>query len=104
MHERTDHTELDEALRRILTEPTHAARLLTEAAALLDENPFLVLTEHQYREAAGSAGNLVLAGLPFAVASGAATQATAAMPEIRGYLRETNGEYAMRLRSAARGL
>jgi hypothetical protein len=101
--ERTDHTQLDAALRRILTEPTHSARLLTETADRLeDESPFLVLTGWQYSDASIAAHKSVLHNLPAVIANEAIVRALTAQPVPRHG--ETAGEYALRLRAAAKGL
>lgn len=103
--ERTDHTEMDALLRRILTEPSHAARLFTETAARLEAGyPFLVLTEDQLNQAAKAATRSVLADLPDVVAAEAIERARHAGPPVRNDQHETGGDFAARLRAAAESL
>jgi hypothetical protein len=100
MPERTHHTNWDDTLRRILAEPSTAARLLTATADALDASPFLTATEYELDHTAGAAALKTLVGLPEVVAEEAASRAAQAFPAVRP--RETCGEYALRLRAAAR--
>jgi hypothetical protein len=97
--ERTEHVT-DALLRRILTEPSTAARLLLATADALDEQPFLNVTELELDRASGVAVDRVLTGLPDVVVEDSTMRAATAFPA--AYPGETNGEYAIRLRDAAR--
>ncbi|MEV8354640.1 hypothetical protein ACFVTT_38580 [Streptomyces niveus] len=93
--------DLDTVLRRILTEPSWPARLLCAIATALEaEQPFVILDAPALAAAEDTAVEQVLAGLPEIVAAEAEDLAAAAMPRPRH--RETAGEYALRLRDAAR--
>jgi hypothetical protein len=100
--ERTDHTQLDAALRRILTEPTWAQQLAIATAAALEDDPFIVIGGWQLTAAINTAITRVLAGLPGIVAAEATTRMYEALPQARPL--ETAGEYAVRLRAVAKGL
>ncbi|MER7813821.1 hypothetical protein [Streptomyces sp. NPDC096153] len=105
MTERTDRPDVDALLARILTEPTRAARLLTETAEALEhEWPHLAITEQQLNDAGREATRIVLAGLPKVVADEANERARAVCPRARFHGGETAGEYALRLRDAAKAL
>lgn len=100
--ERTDQST-DAVLRRILTEPSHAARVLTGMADLLERrDPFLVLNADDLEQAAVDAGATVLQGLPRVVAQDAADRAAAALPDARH--QEIGSTYAGRLRVMAGAL
>ncbi|TLQ43471.1 hypothetical protein [Streptomyces marianii] len=103
--ERTDRPDLDALLARILTEPTRAARLLTETAQQLEhEWPHLAITEQQLNAAGREATRTVLDGLPKVVADEANERARAVCPRAQFHGGETAGEYALRLRDAAKAL
>ncbi|MEU2111842.1 hypothetical protein [Streptomyces sp. NPDC019507] len=105
MTERTEPVDMDALLARILTEPTRAARLLTETAARLEaDHPFLVLPRVELNRIARDVARDVLAGLPPVVVDEANQRARAVCPQLRDHEGETKGEYALRLRDAARGL
>lgn len=99
--ERTDHVT-DALLHRILTEPSHAARLLLATADALDEQPFLNVTEDELDRASCIAIDKVVHGLPEVVMEEATSRAAQAFPAVRPG--ETCGEYAIRLRAAAQAL
>lgn len=97
-----DH-QIEEALRRALTEPTHAARYATTTADHLAHRDradqpavrhILPALHDAYPAALGNA--------PAAVRARAIDSVHAALPEPRDG--ETCGEYAIRLRDAAKGL
>ncbi|MDI9885334.1 hypothetical protein QMZ92_13250 [Streptomyces sp. HNM0645] len=105
MPERTDRPDMDALLARILTEPTIGARiLLATARALEDDQPFLVLTPEDLADALtkGTADATANPALPDLVIEEGMLRAYAVLPEIRPG--ETAGEFALRLRDAARGL
>ncbi|WP_028814440.1 hypothetical protein [Streptomyces flavidovirens] len=102
MPERTDHTELDAALRRILAEPSTTARIITATADELDTHPFLTINSLSLDYAATIALRHVTDGLPDVVATEAITAATHAFPP--AHPGERCGEYAVRLRDLAPSL
>lgn len=103
MDHRTDPTELDEALARILAEPTWAQQILTATAGHLRvEEPFLVLTDADLTATLDLVTELVVGHLPTAVADEAIQRAAAVIPE--RHPRETCDTYAMRLLAAARNV
>ncbi|GGJ81925.1 hypothetical protein GCM10011583_11740 [Streptomyces camponoticapitis] len=100
MPERTDHSWIDTALHKMLTEPSWPARLLCSTAACLENGqPFMVLDIQTLSDAEEAAKEQVLADLPDIVAQEAEDLASLAMPMLRP--RETGGEYALRLRAIA---
>lgn len=94
--------DLDEALRRILSEPSTAARIALAAADALDEHPHLTMTPFDRGYAAEAGKQHATKGMPAVVANEAATAAFLAMPT--PHPAETCGEYAVRLRDVAREL
>lgn len=102
MPEPTQPVDLDEALRRILSEPSTAARIVLAAADILDEHPHCTLTPFDRGYAAEGGKRHATKGMPAVVADEAATAAFLAMPP--PHLAETCGEYAIRLRDVAREL
>lgn len=99
--ERTDHLDLDTVLARILNEPSWPHRLLCATAVWLEAGqPFLTLDPQLLADADEAAVDTVLAGLPEIVADEAQNLAAKAMPV--PYPRESAGEYALRIRAAAR--
>ena len=102
MPEPTERFDLDEALRRILDEPSTAARIVLAAADSLDEHPHLTITPFDRGYAAQAGVTAVTKGMPAVVAEEAIRAAFLAMPT--PYLAETCGEYALRLRDVAREL
>ena len=93
-------TPLDEALARILSEPSWAQQILTATAVTLaTEEPFLVATTADIDSVLTSVAELLLSGLPEVVADEAMERAASALP-MPGP-RETQSTYALRLRAAA---
>lgn len=100
MAHRTDPTDLDEALARILTEPTWARQILTATAAhLRTEDPFLVLTDTDLTATLDMVTELITGHLPLAVADEAMERASATLPP--RHPRETCDTYAARLLQSA---
>ncbi|MFP8960018.1 hypothetical protein ACLIYP_05510 [Streptomyces nanhaiensis] len=92
-----------EALRRALAAPTLAARLATHTARYLDTvAPTRPVTALAWSEALRRAHLYVLPTAPDPVANAAWARVLGALPELRQG--ETGGEYALRLRDAAKGL
>jgi hypothetical protein len=91
--------DLDQALKRILAEPTWAHRMLHAAARVLEEQPFLVMNYGLLTDALNEAKDQVCAGLPDVVVEKSTELAMTAVPAVREH--ETAGEYALRLHAAA---
>lgn len=102
MPERTEPFDTDALLHRILNEPSTAAHILTTTADALDRDSFLVLNTLCLDYAATIGIQAATSHLPDIVASEALAAATRALPQ--GRPGETCGEYALRLRAAARGM
>jgi succinylarginine dihydrolase len=100
MPERTDHTDWDNILRRVLSEPSTAARILTATAAILDGDPHLTVNAFSLDYAAKLATEMVTEQLPAVVATEALSAAHRALP--LGRPGGTCGEYAQLLRAAAK--
>jgi hypothetical protein len=95
----TDTAQLDEALARILSEPSWAHRLLQGIADVLDNQPFLTVNEALLTEACDIATSHVLGHLTPYIADQARQVAMDEMPE--AYPGETAGSLAARIRAAA---
>jgi hypothetical protein len=102
MPERTDWSELDNTLTRLLQEPSYASKIVTATADVLDGDPFLTVNAMTMDYAAKIAAHQVTDGLPDVVAVEALAAATRALP--LAYPGETCGEYAIRLRAVAKAL
>lgn len=102
MDHRTDPTDFDAVLARILSEPTRAQVLGLATARALENDAFIVVDGWQLTDAINTAMAEVLIGLPGIVAAEATTRLHLALP--RAHPRETAGEYALRLRAVAREL
>ncbi|GAA1431769.1 hypothetical protein GCM10009601_51430 [Streptomyces thermospinosisporus] len=99
--ERTDHNSADEALRHLLGQPSYAAQVLLVTATILELAPTRPV-DHETREhALDVAHDAILATLPDPVSRDAMDRAYRALPELTGISR---GEYALRLRHAAKEL
>lgn len=97
-----DLTQLDETLRRILSEPSTAARIAYGVAYVLDEHPHCTVTGFDIGYAVQAAVTTITDGLPEVVIDEALRAVAAALPH--PYLAESCGEYSLRVRNAARGL
>lgn len=102
MEHRSDPAALDEALARILSEPSRAQLLGLATARALENDAFIVVDGWQLTDAINTAMAEVLIGLPGIVAAEATTRLHQALPRSRA--RETAGEYALRLRAVAKEL
>ncbi|MEV6313379.1 hypothetical protein AB0M10_32920 [Streptomyces sp. NPDC051840] len=101
--DRIDPTPLDEALARILSEPSWAQQILTATAATLRaEDPFLTITYYELNKAFDRAWADITHGLPAVVAHEAREAAAIALPLT--HPRETCDAYAWRMLQAARGI
>ncbi|MCL7377454.1 hypothetical protein [Streptomyces sp. 35G-GA-8] len=105
MADRIHPTQQDEGLRRALATPSYAAQLLTALADRLDDSrPTATFTHRILALALAIAAASTLGPLPAAVQGDAATRALAALPQIDRGAWTTCGEYALRLRAAAKEL
>lgn len=96
--------DMDAALRRALAAPSPARQLLEHIADRLGtrQHGHLPVTGTMWQDATMAAYRSTLAGRCEHVANSALVRAFAALPPLRD--NETRGEYALRLRAAARGL
>lgn len=100
--EPTQHPNLDEALVRILSEPSTAAKIALAAADALDEHPHCTVTGFDIGYATQAGVTAVTRGLPAVVADEATAAACRAMPiPLDG---ERCGDYADRVRDIAEAL
>lgn len=99
MPEPTERFDLDEALQRILTEPSTAARIVLAAADILDEHPHTAANSFARGYATTLAARDVTRELPRVVADEAIRAAGRALPHPRPG--ETCGELGIRFRATA---
>lgn len=103
MPELIDRHQADEALHQALTLPTLAAQLLAAVAGHLAAHaPTDQLTGIDWSRALCVSTISTLRGVPEPVANRAAANAVLSLPPMDDGI--TRGEYALRLRDAARGL
>lgn len=102
MPEPTQPFDLDEALARILSEPSTAARIALAAADILDEHPHIDANSFARDFATTLAARDITRELPRVVADEAIRSAGRALPHPRPG--ETCGELAIRFRATAREL
>ncbi|MFC7906446.1 hypothetical protein [Streptomyces nigra] len=100
--ERTDPDPVDAALQVLLTEPTYAAQTLIVAARMLEMDAASPITADAREHAMDIATDAVLSTLPEAVDHESRRSAYRALPPLAPA--GTRGEYALRLRAAARDL
>lgn len=101
MPERTQPDHVDTALRTPLEQPSYAARTATTAARWLDLHAAQPIT-NVMRERALDVGTVrVLSPLPDVIAAESTTKVYGALPPFAPI---SCGEYALRLRAAAKGL
>ncbi|MBW5420294.1 hypothetical protein GKQ77_01745 [Streptomyces sp. BG9H] len=100
MPETIDLPQADEALRRVLAEPSLAAQILLVTARLLGESTD-TLGMHQLDRRLTTAIDAICGALPEAVRTDAATRARSALPPLTSI---SCGRYAAHLRAAAREL
>ncbi|MEU1275303.1 hypothetical protein [Streptomyces sp. NPDC005799] len=91
----------DEALRRLIDQPSYGAQVLIVTARMLELDP----TEPMTNRAGGMAMNIavdaILKPLPQVVRDDSFERATRVLPDLTGI---TRGEAALRLRAAAEAL
>ncbi|MEV1020686.1 hypothetical protein [Streptomyces sp. NPDC050264] len=100
--ERTQPTPTDVALRRLLEQPTYAAQTATVTARLLEMDPAAELTRTVLERGIDIAADTVLGTLPGVVSRESLAALYATLPPLAVSI--TRGEYAIRLRAAARSL
>lgn len=99
--ERTQPDPRDEALRRLIDEPSYAAQVLKTTARLLEMDPTVPMTDAALGRATNIAADTVLQKLPDVIRRDSLDRAAAAVPDLTGI---TRGEAALRLRAAAKEL
>ena len=99
--ERTHPDSTDEALRRLIEQPSYAAQVLIVAARMLTMDPDAPMTGRAGGMAMEIATDTVLATLPEAVREDSIGRARRVLPDLSGI---TRGEAALRLRAVAQEL
>ncbi|MCX4974249.1 hypothetical protein [Streptomyces sp. NBC_00620] len=89
------------ALPAAVREPSYAAQILTVTAWVLEQDPARAVTETGLHRALQTAAATIVGTLPAVVAETATLRARAELPPYTGTSR---GEYALRLRAAAKGI
>jgi len=97
----TQPTPTDEALRRLIDQPSYGAQVLIVAARLLEMDPTEPMTGRAGGMAMTIAIDTVLKNLPQVVSDDSVARARRALPDLSGI---TRGEAALRLRAAAEAL
>ncbi|MFJ6073676.1 hypothetical protein ACIQFU_23015 [Streptomyces sp. NPDC093065] len=100
MPDLTQPPDMDEALRKLVEQPSYAARVLVFTAGLLERDPAEPMTDRAGGLAMTMAIDAVLGKLPQAVRDDSVARATTAMPDLTGDI--TRGEAALRLRAASK--
>ncbi|MFF9215597.1 hypothetical protein [Streptomyces viridosporus] len=101
MADLTQPPDIDEALRTLLTEPSYGAQVLTVTARMLEVDSTQPVTELGREYALDIAADTILHTLPDAVCQDSMARAYRALPPLEPV---TRGEYALRLRAAAKEL
>jgi hypothetical protein len=99
--ERTHPDPTDEALRRLIEQPSYAAQVLIVAARMLEMDSAQPMTGRAGGLAMNIATDAVLTPLPHVVRADSIARARRVLPDLSGI---TRGEAALRLRAAAKGL
>ncbi|MFJ2515591.1 hypothetical protein ACIPEL_36240 [Streptomyces griseoviridis] len=99
--EPTHHAITDEALQRLIAQPSFTSQVLTRTADYLDMEPTKLMTEWADGIAMQAAADTVLTDLPQAVRDEVYSRLARHTPDTTGI---TRGEAALRLRAAARDL
>ncbi|MFF9269107.1 hypothetical protein [Streptomyces rochei] len=102
MADLTQPPDIDEALRRLIEQPSYAAQVLTVTARMLEMDPTEPMTTRAGGIAMTIAVDAILTPLPRAVSDDSMDRVTRAMPDLADGI--TRGEAALRLRAAARAL
>jgi hypothetical protein len=99
--ERTHPDPTDEALRRLIEQPSYAAQVLIVTARMLEMDPAEPMTGRAGAMAMNIATDTVLTPLPQVVRADSITRARRVLPDLSAI---TRGEAALRLRAAAKEL
>ena len=102
MHDLTQPDPVDVALQVLLTQPSYAAQMLITTARLLEMEPTDPLTGPGLERAIDVAADAILRTLPDVVARDSMQRLYRALPDRPAPI--TRGEYALRLRQAARSI
>lgn len=97
-----DLNNLDETLRRILSEPSTATRIALAVADALDEHPHCTINGFTIGYALQAGIRAATDGMPSVVINQAAAATHHALPT--AWPGETCADYANRIRNTARGL
>ena len=96
--ERTHPTPTDEALQRLIEQPSYGAQILIVTARMLEMDPTEPISNRASGMAMTIAIDTVLKTLPQVVRDDSIDRATRVLPDLTGI---TRGEAALRLRAAA---
>ncbi len=102
MADLTQPPDIDEALRRLIEQPSYGAQVLIVTARMLERDPAEPMTRRAGGLAMTIAIDAVLKPLPQVVIDDSVARATRALPDLTGDI--TRGEAALRLRDAAKAL
>ncbi|MEU3507930.1 hypothetical protein ABZ733_08360 [Streptomyces longwoodensis] len=102
MADLTQPPDIDEALRRLIEQPSYGAQILIVTARMLEMDAAEPTTWTARRRAWNIAIDAVLGRLPEAVRHDSIERAQRALPDLTGSI--TRGEAALRLRAAAERL
>jgi hypothetical protein len=100
--ERTQPDPTDEALRRLIEQPSYAAQVLIMTARLLEMDATEPMTGLARERAIDIASDSILRTLPQIVCTDSLSRAYRVLPSTPAPI--TRGEYALRLRAAAKEL
>ncbi|TLQ45775.1 hypothetical protein [Streptomyces marianii] len=103
MAERTDLTPIDEALHKLLNQPSYAAQTLLVTARMLELDADQPMTQTAREQALDIGADTILSRLPDAVHEDSLARAYKALPAVPS-LSITRGEFALRVRKAAEAL
>ncbi|MFE9935877.1 hypothetical protein [Streptomyces hirsutus] len=99
--ERTQPPDIDEALRRLIEQPSYGAQALIVTARMLELDSTEPVTRLACERALDIAADTILRNLPDVVCSDSMDRVYRALPPLTQI---TRGEYALRLRAAAKEL
>lgn len=99
--ERTHLSPEDVALRRLIEQPSYGAQILVVTARMLEMDAAEAMTGLAYERALDIAADIIVGQLPDAVSEDALDRVYRVRPPIAAV---TRGEYALRLRAAAKEL
>ncbi|WP_406365242.1 hypothetical protein [Streptomyces sp. NBC_00645] len=102
MQDLTQPDRIDVALRQLIERPPYAAQILAHLVGLLEMHPTEQLTALAREQAIDVAAGEILHELPQVVCAQSLSDVYRALPDTPTEI--TRGEYALRLRAAARGM